>query len=496
MKLQLKLFVAFVAIVLIMAMSQSFFLQSRIQSTFETYLEQSHFGYMERMKETLILHYEETGSWEHVQELYFKNNAGMGPGSGMMRGMGMNGMMANVDLLLLDRNGEVIADTTGTRIGTSGLNYTGKAEDLIVDGEKQGTLLLYQNGLQSLETEFVRSSNLAITISSLAAAAVAMLVSLWISRKITNPLRKLVWATKKIASGEKGENVYIHTKDEFHQLGEAFNEMADQLARNEEVRQALVADVAHELRTPLAVLQGKLEAMQEEAVQPTEKVILELTDEVYRLNRLVNDLQQLSLADAGKLPLNIQSVFIKPLIDRVCGHLQWFAEEKGIRLQYDRVPDDLQLDIDNDRMTQVIVNLVGNAIRHTSERGLVNIAVETNENDILLKVADNGPGIPADALPFIFNRFYKRDQSRSRTDFSLNGSHRVEHADEEVDRTEILTPTSDGQGQENPAGTSTDGTGLGLSIAKGYVEAHGGSIQVESEVGKGTVFTVRLEKKH
>ncbi|WP_404330150.1 ATP-binding protein [Mesobacillus maritimus] len=460
MKLQLKLFVAFVAIVLMMAISQSFFLQSRIQSTFETYLEQTHFGFMERMKDTLVLYYEETGSWEHVQELYFKNNADMGPGSGMMRGMGMNAMMANVDLLLLDLNGVVIADSTGTRIGTSGLDFTGKAEDLIVDGEKQGTLLLFQNGLQSLEEEFIRSSNLAITISSLAAAAMAVLVSLWISRKITNPLRKLVGATKKIASGERGEQVYIHTKDEFNQLGEAFNEMAEKLARNEEVRQALVADVAHELRTPLAILQGKLEAMQEEAIQPSEEVVLELTDEVYRLNRLVNDLQQLCLAEAGKLPLNIQPVFIKPLIDRVCGHLQWLADEKDIHLQYDTVPDDLQLEIDQDRMTQVIVNLVGNALRHTPEKGSVRVTVETDEAAVLLKVADNGPGIPADALPFIFDRFYKRDQSRSRNDL-----------------------------------TSTGGTGLGLSIAKGYVEAHGGSIQVESEEGEGTVFTIRLRDR-
>src|SRR5690606_17456081 len=138
---------------------------------------------------------------------------------------------------------------------------------------------------------------------SLLAASFALLLSIFIARKITKPLRGLVKGINQIAGGEKIAQVAISTNDEFHELGEAFNEMSRKLAKNEDVRQALVADVAHELRTPLTILQGKLESIQEGAIQATEEVILELTDEVYRLNRLVSDLQQLSLAEAGKLPL-------------------------------------------------------------------------------------------------------------------------------------------------------------------------------------------------
>lgn len=461
MKLQTKLIMAFIAIILLMGISQSIFLQSRIQSTFHTYLDQHNIGYMEQMKQNLELYYNETGSWDNVQQLYFTSIPSMGQGHGMMMhegnmNMSMSMSMSNADLLLLDTAGTVIADTAGTRIGKSGLDVTGKTQDLMINEEKKGTLVLYQTEYQNLEKEFIQSSNLAIGINIFIASLIAVLFSLGIAKKITNPLRNLVMRTKQLTRGEKWDTVPIPTKDEFHELGEAFNELAARLARNEEIRQALVADVAHELRTPLSILQGKLESVQEGAIKPTEEVILELTDEVYRLKRLVSDLQQLSLAEAGKLPLNKQQIDIKQLVDRICSHLQWLADEKEITLQYDRIPTHCYLPIDTDRMTQVMVNLIGNALRHTPEQGRVKISVQGMEDSLLLKIADNGAGIPADALPFIFDRFYKRDPSRSRTE---------------------------------------GGTGLGLSIAKGFVEAHGGSITVESEVNKGTVFTIMLPKK-
>ncbi|WP_318505689.1 sensor histidine kinase [Bacillus sp. T3] len=324
----------------------------------------------------------------------------------------------------------------------------------MIDGKKAGTLILYQHKLQNLEQEFLRSSNMAIVISSLMVMMIAVLFSVWIARKMTNPLRKLVAAIHQIASGEKVDKVKINTNDEIHELGEAFNEMSEKLTRNEEIRQALVADVAHELRTPLAILQGKLESIQEDAINPSEQVILELTDEVYRLNRLVSDLQQLSLAEAGKLSLKIERMNVKELITRICSNLQWLADEKEITLRYGAIPDQCWLMLDRDRMTQVLVNLIGNALRHTPEKGIVEVSVQEGKDQVFIQVADNGPGIPKEALPFIFDRFYKRDQSRNRNE---------------------------------------GGTGLGLSIAKGFVEAHGGSITVESEVGKGTIFRIMVK---
>ncbi|WP_338470661.1 ATP-binding protein [Niallia sp. XMNu-256] len=458
MKLQTKLTITFISIVILMGLSQSIFLQSKIQDTFHNYLDRQNIGYLERMKQSLTVYYEETGSWENVQQLYF--NEFTGSGHGMMHGSrmntNMNMHMSSADLLLLDLDGTVIADTTGTRIGESGMNVKWKNSDITIDGKKVGTLLLYQSGLQSLEKEFILSSNLAIIGSSILAALIAVLLSIWITRKITKPLKELTQRTKQITAGEKWKPVAIHSKDEWQELGDAFNEMAEQLAKNEEIRQALVADVAHELRTPLTILLGELESIQEGVIQPNEEVILNLTDEVYRLKRLVNDLHQLSLAEAGKLPLNKQPVQIHDLIQRICGNFQWLADEKQITLHYDGIPEDVWMEIDPDRITQVVVNLVGNALRHTPDHGFVELTSCENDDSFILKVSDSGPGIPEDALPFIFERFYKGDPSRSR---------------------------------------SESGTGLGLSIAKGFVEAHGGSISVESEIHKGTTFTVRLPVK-
>ena len=356
----------------------------------------------------------------------------------MKRGMGqgMNMVLSNAELILFDQHGIVIGDTSGTRIGLSE-DLTGKTQDIIVAGEKKGTLVLYQKALQNLEKEFLRSANIAAMISSMIASVIAVLFALWIAKKITIPLKSLVKGAKRTADGAPWEAVSIKTKDEFHELGEAFNDMAQKLAKNEKVRQTLVADVAHELRTPLSILQGKLESIQEGAIESNEKTVLELTDEVYRLNRLISNLQQLSLAEAGQLPLHLKSVNLTDLIERVCSNLKWQADEKNISLICDRIPEHCLLELDSDRITQVIVNLVGNAIRHTPEAGIVEVSVQEEENTVYLKVSDNGPGIPEDALPFIFDRFYKNDPSRSR---------------------------------------SSGGTGLGLSIAKGFVEAHGGTL--------------------
>lgn len=459
MKLQTKFIVAFISIILIMGIIQSIFLQSRIQSTFQAYIDHYNIGYMERMKQNLELYYEEIGSWKNVQQQYFSTfQPGHGNGR-MMHGMmmDMNMPLSSTDLILVDIDGTVIADTTKTKIGQSIEDISENSEDLFVKGEKIGTLILYPNKLQSLEKDFIDSSNQAILISSIIAVFIAVLISIWITRKITNPLKYLVTGTKNIASGQKWKEITISTKDELHELGEAFNDMSQKLAQNEEARQALVADVAHELRTPLTILQGKLESIQEGAIQPTEEVVLELTDEVYRLKRLVSDLQQLSLAEAGQLPLNKQLVHLKELVQRIGSQFQWLAEEKDIALRYDNIPDNSKLSIDADRITQVIVNLIGNALRHTPEGGVVEVSVEETTQSLLLKISDNGPGITKDTLPFIFDRFYKRDPSRSR---------------------------------------SEGGTGLGLSIAKGFVEAHGGTIAVESEVNKGSIFTITLPKEN
>jgi two-component system, OmpR family, sensor histidine kinase BaeS len=456
MKLQTKLIITFIVSVLLMGVSQSFFLHSSIRSTFQDYLDRQTINFVLRMEQILILYYEEEGSWENTQELFFNSDSSNEQGHGMMmRGMFMNHLMSNEELLLLDLNGTILADSTGKRIGTKGENLSGKQVDLLVDGVKKGTLVLHQRKLQDMEKEFLKSSNIAILFSGFIAVLVAALFSLFIARRISNPLKELMKAIKQIASGEKANVVNIKSSDEFYELGEAFNDMARKLKRNEEIRKSLVADVAHELRTPLTILQGKLESIQEGVISPTEEIVLELMDEVYRLTRLVKDLQQLSLAEAGKLPLNIQSVEINRLVERICNQLQWLADEKSIVLKHDNIPVNCILRMDSDRMTQVIVNLLGNALNQTDINGIVEVCVQKQDHTVIIEVTDTGIGIPEDVLPHIFDRFYKRDAARSRHD-------------------------------------SGTGLGLGLSIAKGFVEAHGGTITVKSKVNKGSVFKITL----
>lgn len=463
MKLQTKLILSFTAVVLLMALVASFFLQAKIENSFENYLEKSNIGFINNVKSFLEDYYATNGSFAGLQEVltdgqnsYNSRDGAMGRGRGKMmagRGMMMQGAHSRYEILVADENGVVIADTKGEKIGESAAGLKGIRESLAVNGQHVGTALFYEYKLQQLEEEYLQAAKNAILFGTLLATGLAVFISIWIAKSITRPLRKLMRGIKQLARDGEAEPVQIASGDEFQELGEAFNHMSAQLARQEEIRRSLVADVAHELRTPLTILQGKLESIQEGASEPSEQVILELTDEVYRLKRLVQDLQQLSLAEAGKLPLHKKTINVKDFVSKVCGNLHWLAEEKNITLSYEDVPARVEFPIDPDRMTQVLVNLIGNALRHTPAGGRVDVSAEKQDGYLRLHIADTGPGIPEEDLPFIFERFYKRDPSRSRKD---------------------------------------GGTGLGLSIAKGFVEAHGGSVTVKSKLGHGTVFTISL----
>lgn len=454
MKFQTKLIIAFCSIILLMGISQSIYLNWKLQSTFKDYIEQQNSGYMDRLVENLEIYYAKTGSWENVQQLFSNLHHSFGHGNGMMmRGMGMNSNSLHV--FLLDENKIILADSTGEQIGTKGNHLTGTEKDVIIDGLKKGTLLFLPYKLQELERGFLHSAQMSIWISVLITAAISVFISYWMAKTISSPLKKLMSSIKRLSKGEQNYEVQITTNDEFRELGDEFNIMAKKLVRNEHNRKTLVADVAHELRTPLTILQGKLESILDGVTSPNEEVIVELTDEVYRLNRLVSDLQQLSLAESGNLSLNKQHINIKELAQKICRQFEWLAHEKEIHLQYDDMPNNCNLFLDPDRMTQVLVNLIGNALRYTPEKGRVEVKGEEKENSFILNVFNTGPAIPKEQLPFIFDRFYKVDSSRTR------------------------------QG---------GGSGLGLSIAKGFVEAHHGTIAVDSDCNTGTVITVTLPK--
>jgi signal transduction histidine kinase len=267
---------------------------------------------------------------------------------------------------------------------------------------------------------------------------------------LTRPLSELTEATVQIARGKLGLQVKVRSKDELGKLAASFNKMSSDLAVATQVRQQMTADVAHDLRSPLSVIGGYAEALSDGKLPGTPEVYQILHQETKHLSRLVDDLRTLSLADAGELTLTKQPSSPKALLERVAARHAVAADQKGIRLRV-QAPEDLPLITwDVERMAQVFDNLVLNAFRYTPQGGEVTLSAEAVGGATRMQVHDNGSGIAAEDLPFIFDRFFRGDKSRQQ-----NGE-----------------------------------SGLGLAIARSIVEAHGGSIAVVSEPGKGATFTI------
>jgi two-component system sensor histidine kinase BaeS len=281
-----------------------------------------------------------------------------------------------------------------------------------------------------------------------------------LARTLTRPLRELTAATSAMAAGNLNQRVTVRSKDEIGRLAASFNQMSSDLARASQTRKQMTADLAHDLRTPLTILRGYAEGLKEGRLQGTPTLYGIMHGEIEHLQRLVEDLRVLSLADAGELSLNRRSVDPAALLER-CGlaHFQQAVEAASpwsVRLRVDAAPDLPSILVDTDRMAQVLNNLVTNALKHTSA-GEVALSASAQGGRVLLSVRDSGEGIAPEHLPYVFDRFYRADSSRQRA-----------------------------ESQEAVS------SGLGLAIAKAIVEAHGGSMSVESTVGVGSTFTVSL----
>ena len=272
----------------------------------------------------------------------------------------------------------------------------------------------------------------------------AIIASTWLFWGITRPLSKLRSATEAIAGGDLKARAPIKRQDEVGRVAEAFNSMADQLERQESLRKRMVADVAHELRTPLSVMRGNLEAMMDDLIPTSEEELDAVHQEVLRLSRLVEDLRILSLADAGELRLETNEVNTSELVETAVRRLTPAAEAKGVILVGD-IGDTPGIIIgDEGKLQQVLANLISNAIRFTPEGGKVTVESRTIKDRARFLVRDEGPGVDPADLPFFFERFWKEDRSRVRgEDLNRDGS----------------------------------GSGLGLSIVRQLVELHGGTVE-------------------
>ena len=317
---------------------------------------------------------------------------------------------------------------------------------------------------QYLETELFSNYQAAVsdalTLAAAAALIAAVLASYFISRQVVGPVQQMMALSHRIAKGEYGErlkvsgSVQYNQLDELDQLGLSFNQMADKLEKTEAMRRQLIGDVTHELRTPLAAIKGYMEGLMDGVIPATPDSYQQVYSEADRLQRLVDDLQELSRVEAGAYQLKLESISPDDLIESVVKHLGRQFEEKEILLETKLDANLPLVSVDKDRILQVLTNLVGNALQYTSIGGRVTLTAAKEKNEIVISVSDTGIGISPDHLPFIFNRFYRTDKSRAR---------------------------------------ASGGSGIGLTIAQALIKAHHGRIWAESTgEGKGSIFHFSL----
>jgi len=271
-------------------------------------------------------------------------------------------------------------------------------------------------------------------------------------RRYGRPMTNIFSAIDSISEGDLSVRVPEHYPRQFGQLAKRFNHMVSELERADQQRRNLTADIAHELRTPLHIIQGNLEGIIDGVYQPTPEHINNTLDETKLLARLVNDLQTLSLAEAGQLPLHPTRFLLADLMDDLTSSFSSQAASLGIDLQTNMTNPSKELTADYDRLNQVLSNLISNAIRHTPQAGIISLETASTISGVRIAVRDTGQGIPAEDIPFIFDRFWRGDKSR----------------------------------------TERTNSGLGLAIAKQLILAHHGTIEAQSELGEGTTFIIDL----
>lgn len=329
-------------------------------------------------------------------------------------------------------------------------HMNGMRPGMMMGGQESGGRMM-----QDLYSEYRASFNEALLFAALAASIVAVFVSIVLSQRVTSPLRAMMTASQRIAEGQYEQRVQVSSADELGQLAVRFNQMAEKLEQIESMRRRLIGDVSHELRTPLTAIKGSMEGLIDGVLPATDETYQQIHSEADRLNRLVEDLQELSRVEARAYPLDIKAVDVRRIIQTVAKRLAPQFESKHISLDLDLPADLPRLLADEDRTVQVLTNLAANAVQHTAEKGKVTISVVPINDHVQISVLDNGIGIPSGHLAHIFDRFYRVDKSRSRR--------------------------------------AGGGSGIGLTIAKHLVEAQGGRIWAESQgESKGSVFTFTL----
>lgn len=473
--LWLKLIGAFALIIVIGTGLVVILVSQTTAGQFELYITRTGQQWATHLAPVLASYYARTGTWKGV-EAVLRNPWSSGASNdrmmhdGMMggdRGWTEQGGMRDSDmmsdmwawsgdrLILVQADGTVVADTANTLVGSRlPADAVAKGTPILLGERTIGTLIVTPLAAPATPaSDFLGAVNRSALLSGLAAGIVAIGLGSLLFIQIIRPLRRLSAAALAIAGGDLSQRVHVRGRDEIGQVALTFNQMAEHLQRYAVERQNMIGDIAHELRTPLSVIQSNLEAMLDGVLPTTSEELSSLHQETLLLNRLITDLRTLSLAEAGQLHLDKHLIDLDPLVKQVVDRMRLRAEEKNMVLETHIAGELPQVQADPERLMQVITNLLDNALRYNPIGAHVTVGACASGNSVELSVCDNGTGVSPEDLPHLFERFWRAEKSRNR---------------------------------------ATGGSGLGLAIVKQLVEAHHGQVSVDTQPGVGTRFTVQI----
>lgn len=388
---------------------------------------------------TLEGYYLAKGSWDGVESVFASTDS-----------------LDSMSTLLLDNKQHILLDRRPDSVSTMGSTYEFQQDDVVFNltarGDQVGYLVIAPYSVTQ-RFGLVRAIILPVGIVSFILAVFLVIVSTLLVRRFVNPLADVIYAAREVANGNLKTRIPMKGPQDLRSLSESFNEMASSLERSDHERRDMLADIAHELRTPLSVIRGRLEGIVDGIYSENGSQVSMALEQAYLLQRLVDDLRLLTLAETRQLQFDKRKVNIGDVMERILEMFSAEAEEKNISLSFPEKDGDLSAFVDPQRFEQVVSNLIGNSLRYVPEGGRIWVTANETPHGVLMTVNDNGPGMPNEDLPFIFDRFWRKEKSRSR---------------------------------------ASGGTGLGLAIARQLIEAQDGIINARNLPEGGLQIEIRI----
>jgi two-component system sensor histidine kinase BaeS len=445
--MRLKLFLSFTLIVLVSVSLVAIIARRGAVNEVRAFMFRGGMYGLSDLTVSLENYYQVNGTWKGVQSIFTGNHAGMN---------GMPSMM-NQRLLLVDSFGTVLADTQGLLAGDKLTQAELNTAITLQVADKTVGYLIAVGGIginQGNQQAILNRLTRGVFYAGLIAGGLGLVLALILAYTLLRPVRALTIAAQRLSQGDLSHRVEVHGEDELATLGHTFNHMADSLQQAEDARRAMTADIAHELRTPLAVQRANLEALQDGVYPLTADNLAPVIEQNHLLTRLVEDLRTLALADAGQIELERGPTDLVSLVQRMIERFQPQASNQHVSLSFTpSVAPIPTISADPIRLEQVLTNLISNALRYTPDGGQIDLSLSSINGSVRLSIHDSGSGIPEESMPFIFERFYRVDKSRARAE---------------------------------------GGTGLGLAIARQLARAHGGDLTATNHASGGALFTLIL----